>query len=104
MKKVLHNNAKTKKYLDSLKKVYLIGCWARFGVWEFPFTGKFVHDDVLGYVPLVYDYDDRNGTVDNYYLRKLTDVTTGSIIEYSFSKEHAQYIADALNSKICYIK
>ena len=85
MKKVLKNNLKTQRYLNKLRKVYLIGHWYRYGVREYPFAGKFVQDEVLGLIPLVYHYDDRNGTVDNWYLVKLSSVTTGSIISYSFS-------------------
>lgn len=97
MKKILKNNLKTQRYLNKLRKVYLIGHWYRYGVREYPFAGKFVQDEVLGLIPLVYHYDDRNGTVDNWYLVKLSSVTTGSIISYSFSYENAVYIADRLN-------
>ena len=45
MKKVLKNTLKTKKYLDKLPKIYLIACWASYGILEFPFTGKYVKEN-----------------------------------------------------------
>ena len=95
MRKKLKNNKKTKKYLDSLPKIYMIGCWARYGVWEFPFTGKYTDN---GTMPLVYCYDDCNGWCDNWYLRKLSDTTTGGYVGFTFSKVRAEKIADALNA------
>ena len=95
MRKKLKNNKKTKKYLDSLPKIYMIGCWARYGVWEFPFTGKYADN---GTMPLVYHHDDCNGWCDNWYLRKLSDTTTGGYVGFTFSKHRAEKIADALNA------
>lgn len=98
-KKVLSNNKKTQKYLEKLPKIYVVACWARFGVREYPFTGKFIKDEYRGdaYVPLVYDYDDRNGTGDDYYLRKLTNTTTGVIIMWTQNKNIAEKIAAMYN-------
>lgn len=99
MKKVLKNNEKTKEYLKNLPKIYLVACWARFGIREFPFTGKFVKDETRGdiYVPLVYDYDDLNGTCDNYFLRKITNTTTGIVIMWTQNKNIAEKIAAMYN-------
>jgi hypothetical protein len=98
-KKVLSNNKRTQKYLKKLPKIYVVACWARFGVREYPFTGKFIKDKYRGdtYVPLVYDYDDCNGTSDNYYLRKLTNTTTGIIIMWTQNKNIAEKIAAMYN-------
>jgi hypothetical protein len=95
MKKKLKNNEKTKKYLDALPKIYMIGCWARYGICEFPFTGKYADN---GTMPLVYRHDDCNGWCDNWYLRKLSDTTTGGYVGFTFSKVCAEKIADALNA------
>lgn len=95
MKKELKNTKKTKKYLESLHKIYLIGCWAHYGVREYPFTGKYSKN---GTMPLVYDYDDHNGTCDSWFLRELVNTTTGAYVGFSFSKERAEIIADALNT------
>lgn len=98
-KKVLSNNEKTQKYLKKLPKIYVVAHWARFGVREYPFTGKFVKDKNRGnvYVPLIYDYDDRNGTGDEYYLKKLTSATTGIIIIWTQNKNVAEKIAAMYN-------
>ena len=101
MRKVLKNTPKTKAYLDSLPKIYLVACWAGYGVREFPFTGKYVQDEYNNIsVPLVYDYDDFNGTCDNWYLRKLTNVTTGEIVMWTQSKDVARKIAELFNKEI----
>ena len=103
MKKVLKNSKKTRAYLDSLPKIYLVGCWAKYGVREYPFTGKYKQDkynDNIS-VPLVYDYDDWNGTTwGNYYLRQLTRVTTGSIIMWTQNKAVADKVAELLNKEM----
>ena len=103
MRKVLKNTAKTKAYLDSLPKIYMVGCWAKYGVRDYPFTGKYEQDkynDNIS-VPLVYDYDDWNGTTwGNYYLRKLTSVTTGSIIMWTQNKAVADKVAELLNKEL----
>ena len=102
MKKFLKNTAKTKAYLDGLPKIYLVGCWAKYGVCEYPFTGKYEQDqynDNIS-VPLVYDYDDHNGTCANYYLRKLTRVTTGRIIMWTQNKAVADKVAELLNKEM----
>lgn len=97
MKKVLDNNAKTKKYLDSLRKLYMVACWAGYGVEEFPFSGKYLDEEHLQ--PLVYQYDDHNGATDAWYLRSLRQTTTGHIYLWTFSKEDAYRIAAAKNAE-----
>ncbi len=93
MKKVLKNNDKTKKYLDSLPRIYMVARWAKFGYRELPFAGKC---DEMG-VPYVYDHYDGNGTCDEYVLRKLTYTTTGWIYCWTTSKNRAEEIAENLN-------
>lgn len=99
MKKVLKNTAKTQEYLDNLPKIYLVGCWARYGIQEYPFTGKYEQNEYGISIPLVYDYDDHNGTCDNYYLRRLNRVTTGQIIIWTQSKSVASKIAELYNKE-----
>lgn len=95
MKKILENTAETREYLESLPKIYMIACWAGYGVRAFPFAGKYTADGI----PFVWDYDDCNGTCDCYCLRKLTDTTTGWIYAWTTSKSRAEEIAAALNEK-----
>lgn len=99
MKKVLKNNKYTKKYLESLPKMYLVACWAKFGVEEFPFTEKFEKDNNNGHlIPLVYQYDDSNGERDCFVLKKITKTTTGSVLLWTQSKSKAERIAELYNS------
>ena len=97
LKEHLEYNDKNNKYIQSLRKVYLVGYWARYGVLEFPYAEKMIEDKLFGMTPLVYDFDDHNGTYDEYILRKINDVTTGQIIIYCFNKELAEMLADKLN-------
>ena len=104
LKTRLEYNNKNNKYIESLKKVYLIGHWARYGVLELPYAGKMVEDDLFGMTPLVYDLDDHNGTYAEYILTKINDVTTGDIIIYTFDRNAAQALSDKLNEyKSCQV-
>lgn len=96
MKKILESTPETREYLESLPKIYMIARWAGYGIRGFPFAGKC--DD--NGVPFVYCYDDCNGTCDRYFLRKLTDTTTGWIYAWTTSKSRAEEIAAELNEKI----
>lgn len=96
MKKILENTPETREYLESLPKIYMIACWAGYGVREFSFAGKCTANGI----PLIFDYDDCNGTCDCYFLRKLTDTTTGWIYAWTTSKSRAEEIAAALNEKV----
>lgn len=95
MKRILDDSKETRDYLNSLRKVYLVACWAGYGVMEFPFSGKYKDKEHLQ--PLVWQYDDFNGEMDNWYLRPIEDTTTGSIYLWTFSKEDAWRIAKQKN-------
>lgn len=96
---VLPRTEEVQEYLKSLPKFYLVACWARYGVVEFPYSGKDVFDEKEGYVPLIWEYDDHNGTSDEYYLRKITDTTTASIWNWYNNKSVAEDVAKKLNEK-----
>lgn len=96
MKKILESTPETREYLESLPKVYMIARWAGYGVRAFPFAGKC---DDKG-TPFVYVHDDQNGTCDCYFLRKLTDTTTGWIYAWTTSESRAKEVAAALNEKV----
>ena len=99
MRKVLKNTKKTMAYLESLPRIYIVGCWAKYGVREYPFTGKYFSKDGFS-VPLVYDYDDHNGTCDNWYLRRLDLVTSGQILLWTQSKSVASKVAELFNKEL----
>lgn len=92
---VLQRNKRNEHYVKSLKKVYAIVYRATYGVDEFPFSNKY--KDKAKCRPLVWDYDDHNGTTDAYYLRELEATTTGVIYLWTFSKEDAERIAAQKN-------
>lgn len=95
----LPRTEEVQEYLKSLQRIYLVACWARYGVVEFPYSGKTVYDKEHGEVPLVWEYDDCNGTSDEYYLRKITDTTTASIWNWFYTKIVAEKEARILNEK-----
>lgn len=101
MKKILKNSKKTKEYLDGLPKIYLVACWAKYGVREYPFTEKYFNENGIS-IPIVYDYDDHNGTCDNWYLRRLDYVTTGQIAIWTQNKSVAMKIARLFNKETKY--
>lgn len=96
MKKVLQNSEKTRKFLNKLPKIYLVALWAHFGVRDFPFSGKYIKQNGID-VPLVYDYDDHNGTCDHYFLRPIIHTTTGYIFLWTQFKGSAEKTANILN-------
>ena len=90
MKKILPSNAKTKKYLDSLPKLYLVAFWAKWGTREYPFSGKYDKD---GLTPLVWDYYDFNGERDEYRLVPITHTTAGAIACWAGGSDGYGHIA-----------
>lgn len=98
MKKVLKCTKRNLDYLNSLPKMYIVGYWAHWGVRQYYFSGKFIkdeHNNIM--VPLVYDYDDHNGTDEGaYYLRKINLVTTGMILVWTECKSVAEAIAEKM--------
>lgn len=87
------NNKRTKSMLEKCPKIYLIGYWARFGIMEFHFAGKYTESGV----PYVWMYYDGNGTCDEWHRVPLTYTTTGRIYAWTTSLTFAEEIADALN-------
>lgn len=99
LRKRLPCNQKTKDKLAKLPKIYLIACWAHYGVLEFPFSGKYkkVKDadgPLIRYIPLVWDYDDHNGTYPEYVLRPITWTTTAAIRGWVRDEQQAKDTAE----------
>lgn len=95
MKKILKDSKKTRAYIDSLPKLYVVGCWAKYGVREYPNSGK---TDAEG-IPLVWDYYDGNGTCSEYHLVSIYDTTSGSVWCWNDSEDVCEWISDALNTR-----
>ena len=99
LRKRLPYNQKTKDKLAKLPKIYLIACWAHYGVLEFPFSGKYkkVKDadgPLIRYIPLVYDFDDHNGVYPEYVLRPITWTTTAAIRGWVSNEQQAKDTAE----------
>ena len=91
MRRVLSNTSKTKKYLETLPKLYIVGLWASYGVRVHYFSGKCDLDGM----PLVYDYYDGNGTCDEWRLYRLDHTTTGCILAWTTEEAHARAIVNS---------
>ena len=99
LRKHLPYNQKTKDKLAKLPKIYLIACWAHYGVLEFPFSGKYkkVKDadgPLIRYIPLVWDFDDHNGVYPEYVLRPTTWTTTAAIRGWVRNEQQAKDTAE----------
>lgn len=97
LKERLDFTEKNEKFIRKLTPIYLIACWARYGVREYPFSGKFKKHPSGELEPLVYNFDDHNGTFAEYVLRPISHTTTGFILDWSFSEQTAKDIADKYN-------
>lgn len=101
--KVLPNTPEVKDYLKSLPKIYLVACWASYGVMEFPFANAYKYSDRADKeAPLVWQHDDCNGTCDLFFLRSIVDTTTGFINRWTFDKDEAEEIAEKKNKEMRY--
>ena len=99
LRKRLPDNQKTRDKLAKLPKIYLIACWAHYGVVDFPFSGKYkkVKDadgPLIRYIPLVWDFDDHNGVYPEYVLRPITWTTTAAIRGWVRNEQQAKDTAE----------
>lgn len=93
LRKRLKNTKKNKDKLAKLPKIYLVACWARYGVLEFPFSGRYKKINKKP-VPLVWDFDDHNGTYPEYVLRPITWTTTAAIRGWVRDEQQAKDTAE----------
>ena len=93
LRKRLKNTKKNKDKLAKLPKIYLVACWARYGVLEFPFSGRYKKINKKP-VPLVWDFDDHNGTYPEYVLRPITWTTTAAIRGWVRDEKQAKDTAE----------
>ena len=94
----------TKKNTEKINKcqsIYIVVLYAKWGVREYKWTGKWKYSKLFNsYEPIVYDYDDHNGTFEEYVKRPIHFVTTGWIIDWTFSKYAADRFAKLLNEEM----
>ena len=93
LRKRLKNTKKNKDKLAKLPKIYLVACWARYGVLEFPFSGRYKKINKKP-IPLVWDFDDHNGTYPEYVLRPITWTTTAAIRGWLRDEQQAKDTAE----------
>ena len=96
MRKVLKNTAKTKEYLDKLPKLYGIFLWAKWGILELPWSGKYNKDNM----PLVYIYHDFNGEYDEYVLNTINMASSGGFWGCYEDKATAEEVQEKLNEAL----
>ena len=93
MRKILKNTPKTKEYLDNLVKIYGIFLWAKWGMLELPWTGKYNKEGE----PLVYIYYDANGMCDEYHLVPIRSASSGGFHGWYTDYNTAQDVQEELN-------
>ena len=99
LRKRLPDNQKTRDKLAKLPKIYLVACWAHYGVLEFPFSGKYkkvkdADSPLVRYIPLVWDFDDHNGVYPEYVLKPITWTTTAAIRGWVRNEQQAKDTAE----------
>lgn len=97
LRKIRKSTPRTKKYLDSLPKIYGIFLLAKWAIMELPWTGKY--DKKTG-EPLVYIYYDANGTCDEYHLVPIHYASSGSFWNWYGIKDEAKEIQNKLNERL----
>lgn len=96
MRKNLKATPKTKKTLDSMEKLYGVFLWAKWGILELPWTGKY--DKKTG-LPLVYIYYDFNGERDGYRLGTIRSASSGGFWGWYEDKAEAELVSKVLNER-----
>ena len=97
LRKICKSTPQTKKYLDSLPKIYGIFLWAKWGMLELPWTGKY--DKKTG-EPLVYIYYDANGMCDEYHLAPISRASSGALHSWYKDPNTAHDIQLELNDTL----
>lgn len=92
--KIIKDTRKANRILAKCPMIYLVGCWASFGIREYKFAGRF--DD--NGVPYVWEYTDGNGEFERWISVPLTFTTTGHVYAWTTCERYAEELANAMNS------
>lgn len=93
------DKAWVKSWLEKKKKIYLVACWARWGVLECIYAGGKVYSArAKQKVPYIWEYYDANGTMDIWIKVPITFATSGKIKAWTFDKAAAEKMAQDLNN------
>ena len=99
-KRIERRNKKIEKKLKTAPSVYLVVQWAKWGVKECKWTGKLLQaNDSPWITPEVYNFTDHNGEYDQWYICPIHYTTSGRIYDWTFNKEAAEKLAEALNAE-----
>ena len=86
-------NWKSKRnYKKSFKaqSIYAVVICGKWCVRSYKFTGKWEWDErCKEWVPLVYHHIDFNGTCDEWVVTKITDTTSGVMVNWTFNRDRA---------------
>ena len=84
--------------MERCKSIYAVVLYAHWGVREYKWTGKWgknSHDKSP--TPIVWHYNDHNGTYEEYQRIPIEYTTTGYIITWTFDKASAKRLVTVLN-------
>lgn len=99
MRKTLKCTPRNNARIAKLPDLYLVGYWARYGVMTVKDSGKTAKSPVTNrFYPLVWVYNDHNGTCPSWELIPIVLATTGLVECWTVSQKAANYLADALNA------
>ena len=90
------NDTEIAHILADCHTIYLIGHWAQYGYLPLLFSGKYKFTE-----PLVWMFNDHNGTYDEFILTPITKTTTGYVIDWTFDEEEAKRKVAELNEGRC---
>lgn len=85
----LNDNKKNNAYVESLPTYYVVALWARWGIMEVKFSGRYKTENGVK-IPLVWQWDDHNGTYKEWILRDIRYTTTGFIKGWYYNKADAE--------------
>lgn len=97
-KKHLPDNAATDKFLKGLPMLYILVKYAWYACAE----QRYAYTEVIDGkpIPMVYQYDDHNGTYPEWCLIPATWVTTGGVYCWSPHKRVIEQIAEHENKRL----
>lgn len=91
---------KNREKVEKSQSVYIVARWAKWGVQEYGWTGKWsYYMGTQRMNPVVYYYNDHNGEYEEYQEIDVFYTTTGQIFMWTFDKWVANTVAQMLNER-----
>lgn len=85
------NQFRLRRRYNKAPILYIVGLWADYGIMPCKYAG-FIKNNK----PYIIYWTDYNGTHEEYSIRPYTEATTGWIFGYSFSRDQADALVQAL--------